>query len=216
MYIIKKGEIRKVKVLNQSEDTCSVYDKKDMKILHNVKNKEIEYSYKNAEMKLKELNIVKSFKRRKANKKGICTCEWCGSKGDDLTVDHIYPLSKFGGREKIRKNKAVWREAWSYDNLQILCKECNQRKDSFVLGRDKHMANMVDYRARVLSMKKNLKHSQHKNSPHGKLGYGIATNKWASRKDRYAEYVAKADSNVLRLDMILSSVEAYDLLPRTT
>lgn len=73
MYIIKKGEIRKVKVLNQSEDTCSVYDKKDMKILHNVKNKEIEYSYKNAEMKLKELNIVKSFKRRKANKKGICT-----------------------------------------------------------------------------------------------------------------------------------------------
>lgn len=42
-----------------------------------------------------------------------CQCKQCGSQ-DDLTVDHIIPLSK-GGSDDL-------------DNLQLLCQSCNSQK----------------------------------------------------------------------------------------
>ncbi|WP_155021236.1 HNH endonuclease [Citrobacter youngae] len=40
-------------------------------------------------------------------------CKYCGT-SDDLTIDHIQPVSKGGGNED--------------ENLQTLCRACNRRK----------------------------------------------------------------------------------------
>lgn len=45
-----------------------------------------------------------------------CVCMKCGASNTVMQVDHIKPRSKYPEL------------AWNFDNLQVLCKECNQRK----------------------------------------------------------------------------------------
>lgn len=45
-------------------------------------------------------------------------CRKCGHRGNDLEVDHIFPISK-GGKS-------------TYDNLQTLCRRCNMQKSNTV------------------------------------------------------------------------------------
>ena len=217
MFMVKKGKIIEVKVLSRENDNgnYNVQEVESKRVVENVHRHHICYSVEEAELALKENVIKGKYRRTRRNKKGLHTCAWCGKQGKDLTVDHKKSLDSFGGKRAIRKDIDTWKEAWSFKNLQILCEECNSNKANFVNEDGKMSLDDIDYHARVLNNKKILKKSVHKDSPATKIGYGIATGKWANNRKELAEYVAKADSNILRLDIILGSVEAYDSLPKT-
>ena len=218
MYMIRKGKIKKVKVLsikNGTPTTFTVQDSETKKVVENVHNYDICDTYNEAKLALEEIVIKGKFKKSRRNKKGDHTCSWCGKQGKNLTVDHKRALDSFGGRKTIRRNLKAWKRAWSFNNLQILCEECNKNKSNFTNTDGKMSLDDIDYHARVLNNKKILKQSINKDSFAGKVGYGIATGRRANNKKELAEYVAKADSNVLRLDIILSGMEAYEHLPKT-
>lgn len=215
MFMVKKGKIIEVDVLSTEGGTYNVQELESKKIVENIHRNDICESYEEAELALKEISIKGKYRRMRRNKKGLHTCAWCGKQGKDLTIDHKKALDSFGGKGNIRKDIDTWKRAWSFKNLQMLCEECNSNKANFVNIDGKMSLDDIDYHARVLNNKKILKKSIHKDSPVTKIGYGIATSKWANNKKELAEYVAKADSSILRLDIILGSVEAYDSLPKT-
>lgn len=215
MFIIRKGRVKSVKVVSAKGGSYSVMDLSDNKILSGLDKQDVYRDYLDCKVALKEVKLKNAFKREQANKSGKHTCAWCGKKGDNLTVDHIIPLDYFGGKRKIRKNEDTWRKAWNFNNFQMMCSECNKRKSNFINEDGDMSLKDIDILARRLNNKRVLEKNQYKNTPASKIGYGIATGKWSNRKKEMADYVAKADSNVLRLDMILLGQEAYDALPST-
>ena len=84
--------------------------KKWLRILRKV------WKYKSFNYKLIETRKrnQRRLKRRKELLKKEGRCGKCG-KQEDLTIDHIIPLSKGGAKHGMH-------------NLQVLCKECNTRK----------------------------------------------------------------------------------------
>ena len=215
MFIVKKGKIKEIEVLSIENGAYNIQEVESKRVVENVHRNDVCDTYEEAELVLKEIAIKGKYKRMRRNKKGLHTCAWCGRQGKDLTIDHKIALDSFGGKGAIRKDENTWKKAWNFKNLQMLCEECNSHKANFVNVDGKMSLDDIDYHARVLNNKKILKKSVHKDSPATKIGYGIATSKWSSNKKELAEYVAKADSNILRLDIILGSVEAYDFLPKT-
>jgi len=80
---------------------------------------------------------IKSYVRKAVFKEYDYTCAFCGKSGLKMSssradkrgaIDHIYPINKGGTND--------------YDNLQLLCTECNARK------RDKTMDEFVEYMRR--------------------------------------------------------------------
>lgn len=66
-----------------------------------------------------QIYIYKPYKAVILNRKNIyrrdrSTCQYCGKKGPQLTVDHVIPKN-FGGKD-------------SWDNLVCACQRCNSRK----------------------------------------------------------------------------------------
>ncbi|MGL5767609.1 MAG: HNH endonuclease [Sarcina sp.] len=212
MYIIKKGQIKEVEVVSAKTGEMTLIDKQSN--IYIEKPIDVCMTYSEIKLKGKESEIKKKFRNSKKDKKGKCKCAWCGREGKNLTIDHITSLNSFGGRGIIRRDKEKWKIAWDTKNLQMLCEECNQRKGDFVQEGTLSL-DYIDFHARINNNKKKLSKSIHKNSPISKIGYGLATGKWSNNKKELPEYVARADSNILRLDTILKSVEAYDLLPTT-
>lgn len=215
MFMVKKGKIKEVDVLSKEDGVYTVQEVESKKVVENVHRNDVCETLEEAKLALNENVIKGKYKRMRRNKKGLHTCAWCGKQGKDLTIDHKRALDSFGGKGAIRKDIDTWKKAWSFKNLQMLCEECNSHKANFVNIDGKMSLDDIDYHARVLNNKKILKKSVHKDSPATKIGYGIATSKWSSNRRELAEYVAKADSNILRLDIILGSAEAYDFLPET-
>lgn len=123
IYVINKEEIKKVEVLSKGYDNSLI--RLEGKEIYYKNNNLIE-SMDSAKMALKEYKIARNFKKRNRNK--VCSC--CGNKYDNLTVDHIIPLKSFGKRSEIRKDKSIWEQAWSSDNLQLLCESCNKIKNT--------------------------------------------------------------------------------------
>lgn len=215
MFMVRKGEIREVEVLDLKEGFYSVKDKKNNEILSKIHKTDVCETYEEVKLIQKEYEIKIKFKKNRKNKNGFHTCSWCGKKGKNLTLDHKEPLDSFGGKKQIRKNEKIWRKAWSIKNLQMLCEECNKHKANYKNLEGTMELDDIDYHARILNNKKLLTKSVHKDSPSTKIGYGIATSKRANQRKELAVYVAKADSNILRLDSIFGRKEAYDKLPKT-
>ncbi len=55
-----------------------------------------------------------AFSKKNVFRRDNFTCQYCGSRGVDLTIDHIIPRSKGG--------KTCW------ENVVVACKKCNLRK----------------------------------------------------------------------------------------
>lgn len=215
MYIIRKKGIREVEILNMiNKSECEILVK-DTGTLEIIDRISVYDSLEEAQIGAEEIEIVKNYKRKRRNKKGELTCKCCGATGKDLTVDHIKSLKSFGGRKEIRKNKALWSKAWNHKNFQILCEECNQFKSSMSQEEFERSMDIVDLKARALNNSKKLKKTVNKNTPANKTSYGIATSEYAKNKKYLAEKIAKSDSNVLRLDLILQNMEVYETLPNT-
>lgn len=213
-YTVKKGKIREIEILFKRDLNHSLVKDKQGKVFEVYKT-DICDTTEEALLLKKEIELRTVFKNLKRGKKGKHTCEWCGKKGENLTLDHIIPLSYFGGKKQIRKNINTWEKAWSTDNFQILCEDCNQNKKDTLLNENTSLEK-IDLHARVLNNKKILSKNACRNSPINKVGYGLSTGKWAKRKRdiEVVEYIAKADSRILRMDMIFNKKESYDNLPK--
>lgn len=62
-----------------------------------------------------------SFSKRKVFSRDGFTCQYCGRKLDELTLDHVVPKSKGG--------KTIW------ENVVAACKKCNNKKGNQPVGK---------------------------------------------------------------------------------
>lgn len=195
MYLItKRGNIAEVEVVEDlGYGYYTVKDVRNEYITENVYKNNLEDTYQKAKLVSKEISIKNNFKNKKRIN-DVHTCEWCSKKDNSLTVDHIQPLSYFGGIKTIRNDYSLWKKAWSESNLQILCEECNRRKGSNTHER----LNTLDFYARKKQYSK-VKGKRRKQKSRNKTGYGISTT-----NPEMALKIAKSDSNVIRLDVIFN------------
>ena len=63
------------------------------------------------------------------------TCAYCGERGGDLTVDHVYPLKK-AWQDGMWRLSDAQRNSWmnNMDNLITSCRSCNSSKNSSYLS----------------------------------------------------------------------------------
>lgn len=193
MYILKMGNVEKIEVISKGEENSLI----------NIFGKEVYYNNKNifedletARIAKKEYLIVKNFKRKhKGNK---CPC--CKRKFKSLTVDHIIPLYEFGGRNEIRKNKQIWENAWSEDNLQLFCEECNKMKSSMENKEFLKYYRKIDRAG--LKLKEKKMHSMNRRTENKSQhrckspGYCLSSSKAKVSEDIIIK-LAKMDSRVL-------------------
>lgn len=204
MFIIKKNNIEEVELINKGK-LKSLVRFKNEDIL--IDNGNIYYSKHEANIAKSEKKIIRDFKNANTNKSGYGYCHYCGKKihKDSCTVDHIQPLSSFGGKRKVRDNKNLWKLAWDKEyNLVLACEECNSEKDNLNVNVFEHKLSILDRKAKMLNMKKMRKSATecYGSENNRKVGFGIST---SGNKHNYfsAMYMAKADSNILDKSLIL-------------
>lgn len=61
-----------------------------------------------------KIPMVSTFSKRNVFKRDKYTCQYCGTQGRDLTIDHVKPKSKGG--------ESVWK------NVVTACEPCNKKK----------------------------------------------------------------------------------------
>lgn len=141
-----------------------------------------------AEEKLNEIIFVGKYKTKMMNKKTKSwTCRYCGTKmynRDDVTVDHIKPVSK-GGKT-------------TDSNLLICCKTCNKSKSS---KHKNHYKNLLDG-----SGKRKLKSPSKFNR---KVRY-LAHNKHEGNM----LHIAKLDSRIISIDSVTKKENMVDKVLR--
>lgn len=204
MFIIKKNNIEEVELINKGKIKSLVRFKNEDILID---NGNIYYSKQEANVARAEKKIIRDFKNANTSKSGYGTCHYCGKRihKDSCTVDHIQPLSSFGGKRKVRSDKHLWKLAWDKDyNLVLACEECNSEKDSLRANVFEHKLAILDRKAKMLNMKKMRKSASecYGNENNRKVGFGIST---SGSKHNYfsALYMARTDSNVLDKNLIL-------------
>ncbi|MGL5715190.1 MAG: HNH endonuclease signature motif containing protein [Paraclostridium sp.] len=128
MFVVHRGRIKKcniVKYTNGQYLIKLISNKKE--VFTDVNN--VLDTIEEAKLKKKEIYIKREYKQSKMNENGKLFCSCCNKEDNDITVDHIKSLCSFGGAKEIRKDYDIWRQAWSFDNFQLMCKECNQKKN---------------------------------------------------------------------------------------
>lgn len=162
--------------------------KDDFGVIREVSASNTRTSEKEAIARLNEIIYIGQYKTRMMNKKTKSwTCRYCGTKlynRDDVTVDHIKPLSKGG--------KTV------ASNLLICCKTCNKSKSS---KHKNHYKTLLDKSGRKKLNKPSLFHT--------KIRY-VACNK--HKKDKI--HVAMLDSRVISLNSIRNKENLVDRVMR--
>lgn len=138
--------------------------------------------------RLKEIIYIGKYKTRMMNKKTKSwTCRYCGTKiydRDDITVDHIKPISKGGKTEP--------------SNLIICCKTCNKSKSS---KHKNHYKKLLDKSGRRKLNKPGIFNT--------KIRY-VANNK--HKKDKI--HVAMLDSRIISLNSIRNKENLVDKVMR--
>ena len=203
MFIIKKTDIEEVELINRGNIKSLVRHKGEDILMD---NGSIYYTKQEANAAIAEKRIIRDFKKTNTNKNGYGTCHYCGKRihKDSCTVDHVQPLSSFGGKRKIREDKILWKLAWEKDNLVLACEECNCEKDNIRVNIFEDKLAKLDKKAKLLNMKKTRKSaigcSSRENNK--KVGYCISTS--GSEHNYFsALYMARADSNILDKNLIL-------------
>ncbi|MGL4801972.1 MAG: HNH endonuclease [Cetobacterium sp.] len=205
MYIVKRGEVLHIDVIkkgiNESEIKIS-----GKNVIEVVKNVNIHNTRHEAKLEKYEINIKKKFKAKMSNKKGTLTCCKCNTKGKHLTVDHIVPMSEFGGRREVRKDYNLWKDVWDESNLQILCEDCNRIKGSMPQETfDKFNMNKIYKRGMLLNNKKNELMSKKLNSFAHKAGFGVSSSRYSYDSELETSmlmHLAKMDSRKLYPELI--------------
>lgn len=103
LVLIIKGKAQYAQLLNDIEDLIYVDNTVIPKVI------KLTYNLAVPEMEL-------PFCRENILVRDDYTCQYCGKKlpGHELTLDHVYPKSRFG--------PDIW------ENIVACCKECNQKK----------------------------------------------------------------------------------------
>ena len=178
--------VRKVKVVNKTSDLYICED--EFGNTRKIAKRNCFDSEKRAEEKLGEIIFIGKYKTKMMNKKtNSWTCRYCGTKmysRDEVTVDHIKPLSR-GGKTEI-------------SNLLICCKTCNKSKSS---KHKNHYKNLLDG-----SGKRKLKSPSKFNR---KVRY-LAHNKHEGNM----VHIAKLDSRIISLDSVTKKENLVDKVLR--
>jgi 5-methylcytosine-specific restriction endonuclease McrA len=119
--------VEKVLLLNASYEPLNVCTwKRAVSLMLKGKAEEVEYTEKLINRTISTPSVIKlryyvavPYKELPFSKKNVLlrdnhTCQYCGKKAKELTVDHIIPKSKGGGN--------------SWENLVTACAECNCKK----------------------------------------------------------------------------------------
>ena len=119
--------MEKVLLLNASYEPLNVCTwKRAVSLMLKGKAEEVEYTEKLINRTISTPSVIKlryyvavPYKELPFSKKNVLlrdnhTCQYCGKKAKELTVDHIIPKSKGGGN--------------SWENLVTACAECNCKK----------------------------------------------------------------------------------------
>lgn len=134
---LKKYETREVDVIDEKEETITF--KYGNEVI--TKNKvEVFDTREYADIIRKERKTSKFFKNQRLKGKGrYYTCPCCGRKirKEEVTIDHKIPKRYFQQLAKDKYNvedlrlvEELWKQCWNYNNLQLICRDCNQRKGS--------------------------------------------------------------------------------------
>lgn len=202
MYIIvrdnNKHHIKKIEVL-EVRKFDSIIKLNNGDIIKR-RNSQIINNYNLACIVREEIQVRYNFKKKVYEEEGKFVCNICKSSGTNpeyFTLDHIKPLSSYRGN--LRNNKEAWSYYWNTNNLQILCKRCNNAKGK--------LSPSFNYKIDRLARKRNMKNQKraYSNRAVNKVGFAIGTGKRNRKRIDMdtAMQIAKRDSRVLDLELIL-------------
>lgn len=132
----KKYETRKADIIKETKDSYII--KVDNQKIS--KRKESFYSDRAyTDIVKKEMITSKTLKKKTFKGKRYITCPVCGKRIDinHATVEHLIPKSFFSelakerhSEDDLRNVPELWLQCWNYNNLILLCEDCNKQKGS--------------------------------------------------------------------------------------
>ena len=130
----RRYEVRKATIIGETEDSYVILEGEDTI----VKRKDCVFDDKNyANTVKKELVTTRTVKNRFKGKYYICPK--CGKKirRNEITVDHKIPKAFFKklakeryGVDDLRLAEELWEQCWNFNNLRLICEDCNKKKSS--------------------------------------------------------------------------------------
>ena len=152
MFIVKRGKIIELKnaIFEGGRYTVELENGKTFKT--DVSN--VLETIEEAKLKRREIISKKKFKRYNINRYGKLICSCCKVTEGVITVDHIKSLHSLGGEKAIRRDYNTWKKAWSFKNYQLLCRDCNNKKNTATNQEYKSVLKNLDKKAQRLAYRK--------------------------------------------------------------
>ena len=215
-YTVIKNKIEKVDIIEENEIKIKVRILRNNRILK-MKRKHMFDTIQEAELYIKEKQLIKNFKKKQQDRNGNLKCCYCSKvSNQDMTVDHIVSLKTLGKRKNIRKDTELWNLAWDESNFQIACKECNQQKSYCSDEEFQSILKNLEKKGKQLAFRKNklmAKQSKHAN----KVSFGMRYRGNETIGELYSQngrininvqeldmQIARMDSRIIPVELILS------------
>lgn len=129
-------ETREANIVGETEDNYAI--EIDNKVIY--KRKESFYNDRAyTDIVKKEMITSKIVKKNFFKGKRYMKCPTCGKKIDasKATIEHLVPKAFFleiakekYGEDDLRKVPDLWKQCWNFQNLSVVCEDCNKRKGS--------------------------------------------------------------------------------------
>lgn len=214
MFVIHRGKIKECKIIKHENNKCLIEFNSGNRKTIRISN--VLDTIEEVKLKKKEIELKRKYKQSKMNEYGKMICCCCNKEDKDITVDHIKSLCSFGGEKEIRKDYQIWRQAWSFDNFQLMCKECNNKKNVADQEEFDAVLRNLNKKAQILAYKKTKLISKGVKDGQ-KCSFGIryknneTIGELLSRNSRLKFdaadvdlQIARMDSRIIPLDLILT------------
>jgi 5-methylcytosine-specific restriction endonuclease McrA len=209
-FIVKRGRILNVNIVSKEGNICKVNHNGT---IYMVKSDNVFDNIEHAKFKNREIYIKTKYKKKHKDKNGFYTCVCCGNISNNITLDHIKSLHSLGGEKEIRNNHKLWEIAWSENNFQLMCEDCNRKKNISSQNEFNNLMRKLNKRGKELGYKKTILLSKGVKDGN-KCSFGINKNEYLH--EIYIEnkrfninstdidvQIAKMDSRIIPLDIIL-------------
>ena len=211
-FIVRRDKILKVNIVGKDGNYFTVNSNGR---IYKIESDDIFDNIEHAKLKRREIMIKGKYKRKHKNLDGTYTCVCCGRTSEDITLDHVKPLFSFGGEREIRNDYRTWKYAWSEKNFQLMCEDCNRKKNISSQLEFDALMNKLTKKGKELGYKKTTLLAKGVKDGN-KCSFGINRNDYLH--DTYIEnkrfninsididmQIAKMDSRIIPLEMVLNS-----------